>query len=53
LHVDKWNKNAKIKRLNFATAIIISKPMQNQIDGTVNASNNDGGESPILDKGKG
>jgi hypothetical protein len=40
------------KRLNFATVIIISKPMQCQIEGTVNASNNDDDESPILDKGK-
>jgi hypothetical protein len=31
----------------------ISKPMQSQIEGTVNASKNDDDESPILDKGKG
>jgi hypothetical protein len=41
------------KILNFAAAIIISKSMQSQIEGTVNASNNDDDESPILDKGKG
>jgi hypothetical protein len=42
------------KRLNFATTIIISEPMQSQIEGTVNVSNNyDDDESPILDKRKG